>query len=360
MKLDANDPPRAYRAGAGSDVVIRDCGRLRLDPDEQITLVTPDGAEHDVARKPWGFYATASLNGRLPAHGLRAALVRNDAQRYYIFLMEDGKRAEFEAYLRDERQTLVAWLDDAAALARIERATAAGPPARIEADKWLSDVLGRPAFKVALGGAEPLGAHARSHPGAFYYSKVPTDDVRSVAALAEAGMVTVDVNVTLTRAPSPPPAPPPHVRLVRPDEAAEVAAMAGRSFRQSRFHLDPAFSKEVADKVKREWIANAARGQRGDALLVATEQGKPVGFLAALTAGTDAVIDLIAVDPSAQGRGHGRALVDAFVARYHAAHPVLRVGTQAANVGSLALYQKAGFSITSTQYVLHLHAGGAP
>jgi ribosomal protein S18 acetylase RimI-like enzyme len=365
VRLERNDPPRAYRAGPATEVVIRDCGRLLLDADEQITFVTADGAEHDVARKDWGFYATASLNARLPEHRLHGALVRNDGGRYYIFLMEEGKRAAFETYLRDERQTVVAWLDDTATLDRIERTASDGPSVRLEPDAWLAEVLERPVFRVTLGGLEPLATHARLHRGSFYYAKLPTDDVSSATALTRSGMVTVDVNVTLTRdarLPVRPATRVPDVDIhdVRPAEAAAVAAIAGRSFRYSRFHLDPAFPKEVADRVKREWIANAARGQRGDSLLVACDGEKPVGFLAVLTARSEgipcAVIDLIAVDPDAQGRGIGRALVDAFVSRYGATHPLLRVGTQAANTRSLVLYQFAGFVVTSTQYVLHLHS----
>src|SRR5881628_2648488 len=77
MKVSERNPPREFQTGRGEPIVIRDCARIRLEPDEQVTFVTPAGAEYDVARKAWGFYATPSLNGRLLNFGLRAALIRS-------------------------------------------------------------------------------------------------------------------------------------------------------------------------------------------------------------------------------------------------------------------------------------------
>lgn len=369
MKFDARDPPRAFTVGATRSIEIRDCGKLLLEPNEQITFVTPEGAEYDVARKDWGFYATPSMNGRLADHRLHAALVRNVAERYYIFLLEDGKQAAFEKYLRDEEQTLVAWLDDLDPLRALDPTRSGW--AHIEADKWLGDVLERPAFRVAPAapsapGARPLHAHARASPGAFYYAKVATSDVAAARALARAGMFVVDVNVTLEWDPSAPrrlASTGVDVHALRPGEENEVVAIAGRAFEQSRFHLDPDLAPELAHRVKREWVANYARGQRGDRLFVASDGRRPVGFLAALATssaqGSSAVIDLVAVDASARGAGYGRALVDAFVQHYGPTHATLRVGTQAANHGSLALYQGSGFVVRETQYVLHMHSGGS-
>jgi GNAT superfamily N-acetyltransferase len=71
-------------------------------------------------------------------------------------------------------------------------------------------------------------------------------------------------------------------------------------------------------------MRSAARGRlpaRSSAasVLVAEDGGRPVGFLAVLAAkchGKDArVIDLVGVDRGCQGRGVGKSLVNAFVAR---------------------------------------------
>ena len=73
MRVELRDPARPFRAGS---LELRDCAAIDLDPLEQVTLVTPSGGEYDVARMPWGFYATPSLNSRLRSFGLRAALAR--------------------------------------------------------------------------------------------------------------------------------------------------------------------------------------------------------------------------------------------------------------------------------------------
>lgn len=120
MKIAIKDPPREYVVGKAKPIRIRDCGNIALDPDEQVTFTTPAGAEYDVARKSWGFYATPSTNGRLQQFRLRAALVKNAAGRFYVMLVEGGHELEFETYLRDEANHVVAWLDDEQTLSRIE------------------------------------------------------------------------------------------------------------------------------------------------------------------------------------------------------------------------------------------------
>ena len=58
-----------------------------------------------------GYYATPSINGRLRDHGLRAALVRNPAGKLYLMLVQGGREAEFQEYLRQDRQQVICWLD---------------------------------------------------------------------------------------------------------------------------------------------------------------------------------------------------------------------------------------------------------
>lgn len=121
MKFDEKKPPRTFRVGAQQQIDMRDYGNLRLEPNEQVTLTTESGGQFDVSRKDWGFYATPSLNGRLPSFGLRGVLIKNRATgRYFVFLVERAKDAEFEAYLRIENLAIVAWLDTDEALKKLE------------------------------------------------------------------------------------------------------------------------------------------------------------------------------------------------------------------------------------------------
>jgi len=116
VKFTPNNPPRTYEVGFGEKIAISDCGRVELAPNEQLTFLTESGAEYDLTRKDWGFYATPSLNGRLASFGLRGVLVRNRIGRYFVLLVEQGKEVAFERYLAIEALAIVVWLDSDAAL----------------------------------------------------------------------------------------------------------------------------------------------------------------------------------------------------------------------------------------------------
>lgn len=238
----------------------------------------------------------------------------------------------------------------------------------IAADAWLSEVLGRPIYRVDVTAdtsaeltADACLEHQRQNAGASYFVKVPATRPDWCRALGRAGFYPVDVNVTLTRTSSGPAAGTDRVAVVTAAEAHHAAAIdiAASSFRCSRFHLDPAFTKQEADAIKREWVRSYAEGRRGDRLLVAIADGHVAGFLAVLVTKVDgevaAVIDLIGVAASRQKQGIGRALVKAFVGLYSPTAASLRVGTQVANLPSLRLYESCGFTIQHAAYVLHAH-----
>lgn len=243
---------------------------------------------------------------------------------------------------------------------------------RVESDRWLSGVFEYPVYRLqasAAGDAEGDPADAlRRHRAAqteraFYYAKADTRDVALTHALTGGGMAVVDVSVTLGLEPAAACGlDDANEVLVRECDAADSAGVldiAGRAFRYSRFHLDPLVPIELAHRVKREWMANYVRKARGEALLVARIDGRPAGFLAVIDA-TDGgrrakAIDLIAVDEGARRRGVGGALVAAFIRRFSGCADLLQVGTQVANAPSLALYQRFGFTVRHSAYVLHLH-----
>ena len=125
MKIDIKNPPRSYEVGRTVKLQMKDCGTVRLEPDEQLTFTTEAGAEYDLARKDWGFYATPSLNGRLQQFGLRAVLVKNMIGRFFVLLVESGKEVLFDRYVDVEELRIIAWLDNAENLALLEAAVEA-------------------------------------------------------------------------------------------------------------------------------------------------------------------------------------------------------------------------------------------
>lgn len=127
-----------------------------------------------------------------------------------------------------------------------------------------------------------------------------------------------------------------------------------------RVWLDPEISTETANLIKREWVHNYIKRDRGERLMVALLDGDPVGFLAVLATAVEGQpcrsIDLIAVDKRRQGRGVGKALVSSFVESYADQRTLLRVGTQVANISSMRLYESYGFYVDETTYVMHAHS----
>jgi len=122
LRFAPKDPPRRFRVGNAAKFDMKDCGTMSLLPDEQVTFTTETGAEYDIARKDWGFYATPSLNGRLEQFGLRGVLIKNRGTgRYFVLLVEKGKEPGFDAYCGQENLAVIAWLDSSAALDALAR-----------------------------------------------------------------------------------------------------------------------------------------------------------------------------------------------------------------------------------------------
>lgn len=226
-------------------------------------------------------------------------------------------------------------------------------------DEWLSGVLARDAYRVAdiesVPGSDDFD---RLPPGSFAYVKVPVSAVTECNALEAAGFRVVDTGLTFEGMPAlgDPPARPTTREASTRDRDA-VTEVAASSFRFSRFHLDPRLDRADADRTRREWAANYFAGRRGDAMIVSVDEGdRPTGFLQLLKAADDVlVVDLIAVAEAARRQGTARAMLARAIS---ACGPVsaLRVGTQAANIPSVRLYESLGLKLVDASYALHWHS----
>jgi hypothetical protein len=119
MKFNEKSPPRTYEVGFDIKRIIKDCGMIKLSPDEQVTFVTESGKEYDLTRKDFGFYATPSLNGRLKRFNLRAVLVKNRQDQFFVMLIEKGKEDLFDKYIEEEEISIVTWMDNTETLSRL-------------------------------------------------------------------------------------------------------------------------------------------------------------------------------------------------------------------------------------------------
>ena len=112
MKVNWRNPPRQFVVGR-SAIRLLHCADVRLEPDELLTFLTPDGSEYDVVCKEWGYYATPSLGSRLVAQRFMAALVRNrETMRCFVVLVKTSKTSEWESYSQSENLEVMAWLHD--------------------------------------------------------------------------------------------------------------------------------------------------------------------------------------------------------------------------------------------------------
>ena len=216
-------------------------------------------------------------------------------------------------------------------------------------DAWLAARLGRPCFTVEDGDAPPPGAGP-----AFHQARVPSADLARVHALEDAGFRVVDVNLTLRRDPGRVDAPAGvAVREARPGDREAILSIAERDLDVSRFHMDPAIADDAARRIKRDWAAAVLDGERGEGMLAAEAAGRVVGFLAVLARAESRAIDLVAVARDARLAGAGRALVASLLGT---SDRVVEVGTQAANAVALRFYERLGFTVCDSHYVLHRHA----
>lgn len=233
-------------------------------------------------------------------------------------------------------------------------------------DEWLSAICGRACFRVSALAAqaqnmEDLLLAGAAKGEAFYYSRLPLEQIDTATRMVRQGFRIVDTALTLEHPASHSisvlPIPDISVSVAQPEQAAAAADIAARSFRYSRFHLDPLFSQDIANRIKQAWIESYIRGTRGEVLYTSGYNGATEGFLATLLAdnGETAVIDLIGVAPQSARRGIGLALVQHFIATWKNKTSCLRVGTQAANIPSLRLYEACGFRMASAAHVLHAH-----
>ncbi|MEZ4365353.1 MAG: GNAT family N-acetyltransferase [Kofleriaceae bacterium] len=131
-----------------------------------------------------------------------------------------------------------------------------------------------------------------------------------------------------------------------------IEALTARSITRSHLHADPRLPSAQTQALFSAWARNDASG-RAARTFTAWLGGEFVGYLAALATPDASVVDLVAVEAAARGRGVGTALLDAFVGWARTRPPPATVGTQADNP-ALRLYARRGFVPTRTDLTYHL------
>jgi ribosomal protein S18 acetylase RimI-like enzyme len=240
--------------------------------------------------------------------------------------------------------------------------------AEARSDEWLGRMLGRDAYSLVFDAAANLPAPESDDEQelrrllnlspVFIFTKVPPKETGLIRFLEARGFHLIDTNLLFhkpvvfsqgTQAAA-------TVRFATPADEAETVRIARSNFTYSRFHLDNQIPGETADKIKAEWVRNYFRGQRGDRLVVAEEEGHVVGFLLILCdeARKLITIDLIATEMKYRCRGIAGNMVR-FAEGAIKGYEGITVGTQLANTPSIQLYERLGFALQSASHVFHYH-----
>jgi dTDP-4-amino-4,6-dideoxy-D-galactose acyltransferase len=165
------------------------------------------------------------------------------------------------------------------------------------------------------------------------------------------GFRFVDERVTCRWGARPVAATSPAVRYFESSDLDSLERIARYSHRESRFYHDPGFDRARCDDLYATWIRNSCQGQ-ADAVFVATDQGRPAGYLTC----TENSIGLVAVAEEARGRGLGRQLITAAQRYFYASGAAYaEVITQRRNQAALDLYLHCGFQVVNTHHWYHLH-----
>jgi hypothetical protein len=257
------------------------------------------------------------------------------------------------------------------------RALDEGEPAwgRVAILPWDTEIFGFPVAAYEPGDLRVIGADldavrrrfdawAASHGVELIACTVDPDDRPWRAVLPAIGFTyveqTVRIMLRVQSFAAPPPATP--VRRATADDHPQIEEIAGHAFRHGRYHADPRFPPELADRRYRWWIRNAcASGDPAERVYVLGKPGLVKGFFQLRLAKDRAEVGIIAVAEAVQGSPAG---------------PELVIGTQlalkadgvrwitskvsAANVRLLNLVAHFGYRFRQPQATFHWHAPAAP
>ncbi len=194
--------------------------------------------------------------------------------------------------------------------------------------------------------------------------RVPAADTKSAGRLAEAGFrfVELQIRATLPRLEAQR-LEPPRITVRRAESAdrARLASIAESAFAFGRYHADPLFPRDAAERRFRRWIERALRDPSlGTRILVVGPAGDPAGFVHTELTASIGDVRLFAADPVRAGLAGPAMLAGAL--RDLAERGAERVTAQlsAANVAAMNLYATLRFRFHDPELVYHWIRPGAP
>lgn len=185
-------------------------------------------------------------------------------------------------------------------------------------------------------------------------------DRAEVWALERSGFELMDIGVTFGRRLGGIISPP--VRdeiIVRGATETDIAAIVSGMMHLpwgSRYESDPTYTPEQVQDLRTRWLWNSYRG-RAAAVLVGEIDEQAAGFVTCVLdeAASTGDIDLVGTLPSFRGRGAASHLVTHALAWFSSRCQFVTVRTQATNTAAAGVYERAGFTLHSSDITFRVN-----
>lgn len=186
-------------------------------------------------------------------------------------------------------------------------------------------------------------------------------------ALERSSFELMDVGVTFAQRPSAAKQRPPAQGLtVRAATDEDMEFIVPRMIAQpwgSRYEADPRYSAQAVEKLRSRWLWNSHKG-RAAVVLVGVIDETPAGYVTCLLDAKTrhGEIELVGTLPDFRGRGVASGVLGASMAWFTSKAELVTVRTQATNYAAANLYERAGFTLSSSDLTFRLsldgHVGG--
>lgn len=283
----------------------------------------------------------------------------------------------------------------------LRRSVAAGSPA------WIaSDPAWREAGPVALGGLAPDAWHseiygirlakiqpwlnaldppagealldavlerARADGVERLSVRLDGEDYRNLHLFERRGFLTIDVSMKFSRpmpfAPDVVPAARDdwRIRLSSDDDVAWMRELGAKEHAGTHYLNDPELPRAKTEELFGRWVEKCARGLAYRIYVLEAASGRPAGFViylrnpgfARAVGPSPVVLDYVILSPAARGGGVGTWFVQETLKREaDSGFSYCELRTSQHNHAAMATYEKLGFRVCATDFVLHGPPGG--
>ncbi len=127
-----------------------------------------------------------------------------------------------------------------------------------------------------------------------------------------------------------------------------IVAVGKSAFKTAHFYIGLQNNEKVAQKIKKSWLQNFFQSQQGDALIVAEDENKIVGFIQLSKEQNQWNLDILAVAEQAQKQGVAKTML-CFVNHHFG---LVSTSTNLANLKAIQFYEDCYFQLKHIHHLL--------